>query len=156
MKGSPTPIDAAHRRSTPTHITASLIKLGDSDRMVSDPAQDIRGRRVHDRDGDDLGRIADLLIDHDQGRVRMLQVEHGGLLGIGATATFLPVEAITRIEDDIVYVGEPRERIAGAPPYDPDLVDANEYFEEIYRHYGYLPYTGTGFIYPTHYPYTRS
>ncbi len=137
-------------------IAASLIKLSDSDRMISDPAADIRGRRVHDRDDEDLGRIADLLIDADRGKVHMLLVEHGGILGLGATASFLPVEAVTRIEADVVYVGEPRERIAGAPRYDPDLVDANEYYEELYRHYGYMPYLGAGFIYPTGYPYDRT
>ena len=33
----------------------------------------------------------------------------------------LPVEAITRISDDTVYVNQTRQHIAGVPHYDPDL-----------------------------------
>ena len=65
--------------------TTTLIKLSDSDLAVADPAEDIRGRPVHDSAGQELGMIADLLIDKGEVEVRFLLVEHGGILGFGAT-----------------------------------------------------------------------
>ncbi|WP_199516692.1 PRC-barrel domain-containing protein [Nucisporomicrobium flavum] len=128
--------------------TTSLIKLSDSDQILADPGEDIRGRQVRDADGDDLGTVDDLLIDDGEGRVRFLRVAHGGILGFGATASFIPVDAVTRITDDTVYVGESRDRVAGAPGYDPELTEGSEYFEQLYGYYGYMPYWGGAYLHP--------
>lgn len=136
------------------HHAPSLIRLSDSDQVPADPAEDIRGRTVHDRDGGDLGKVGDLLIDVDHSKVRFILVEHGGILGIGSKQSFIPVNAISRIDDDDVYVSEPRDRVAGAPRYDPDLVDAPDYYDSVYDYYGYPPYWSAGYIYPP-YPLPR-
>jgi sporulation protein YlmC with PRC-barrel domain len=115
-----------------------LVKLSDSDQMVGDPAEDIRGRKVRDRDGNDLGRVDDLLIDLQEHKVRMLHVAHGGILGFGTTASYIPIEAIRAIDDEVVHVAQPKQTVAGAPVYDPELIDAADYYDELYRHYGYL------------------
>lgn len=127
---------------------SSLIKLSDSDQILADPGDDIRGRTVRDPDGEDLGKVDDLLIDAEEHRVRLLRVEHGGLLGIGATAFFIPVDAVTQITDDTVCVGEPRDRITAAPGYDPELIDEPDYYQSLYGYYGYPPYWGAGYTYP--------
>nr|WP_221383246.1 PRC-barrel domain-containing protein [Actinoplanes polyasparticus] len=62
--------------------------------------EDIRGRQVIDREGKEIGRVEDLLIDTEQKRVRFLCVEHDGLFGVGAAPLFIPVEAVERITDD--------------------------------------------------------
>ncbi|PRY20140.1 PRC-barrel domain-containing protein [Pseudosporangium ferrugineum] len=134
--------------------STSLVKLSDSGRVLADPAEDIRGRTVADPGGDELGKVEDLLIDEEEGKVRFLRVEHGGILGFGATPSFVPVDAITGITDDTVTVSESRERVAGAPRYDPDLVQGSEYFDQLYGYYGYTPYWGTGYLYPG-FPYLR-
>jgi len=136
--------------------TAALRRLSDTDFTVADPAADIRDRKVVDRDGEDIGKVKDLLIDDHDRRVRFLEVASGGFLGLGQTTFLLPVDAITRISADTVYVDQTRQHIAGAPPYDPDLMhrDVGErgYYEDVYRYYGYPPYWGAGYTYPS-YPY---
>jgi hypothetical protein len=100
--------------------------------------------------------VADLLIDEGEKRVHFLEVASGGFLGLGQTKFLLPVEAITRISDDTVYVNQTRQHIAGAPAYDPDLIHEDAgvggYYGDVYRHYGYPPYWGPGYVYPP-YPY---
>lgn len=68
------------------------------------------------------------------------------------TAFLIPVEAITRIRDETVYINQTRQHIAGAPPYDPDLIhkDAGKegYYGDVYQHYGYPPYWEPGYVYP--------
>ena len=99
--------------------TAKLVRLSDTALTIANPAEDIRGRAVVDRDGEDIGEVEDLLIDAYEKRVRLLEVASGGFLGLGKTKFLLPVEAITRISDDTVYVNQTRQYIAGAPPLQP-------------------------------------
>ncbi|MEV1142104.1 PRC-barrel domain-containing protein [Micromonospora sp. NPDC049799] len=128
----------------------ALTRISDSGQVLADPARDIRGRKVRDRDGNDLGKVDDLLVDSQQHKVRMLRVEHGGILGLGATHSFILVDAVTNISDDTVWVSESRDRVSDAPRYDPDLVDESEYYESLYGYYGYPPYWGAGYVYPSY------
>jgi sporulation protein YlmC with PRC-barrel domain len=115
---------------------ATLIKLSDTDYSVAPTDEDIRDRRVVDTDGDEVGTVHDLLIDRQDQKVRLLRVDHGGILGFGVTSTFVPVEAITEITDDEVRISHSGRHVAETPRYDPDLVD-DEYYRRVYAHYGY-------------------
>jgi sporulation protein YlmC with PRC-barrel domain len=131
----------------------ALIKLSDSNLTLSDVTEDIRGRMVLDTTGEEVGEVDDLLVDEQERKVRLLEVSSGGFLGLGATTFLIPVDAIVRITEDAVYISQARERLAGAPPYDPTLVD-ERYLSGIYRHYGYSPYWDEAYRYPRypHYP----
>ncbi|MGI8485269.1 MAG: PRC-barrel domain-containing protein, partial [Thermomicrobiales bacterium] len=82
----------------------SLVKLGDTDLTVANPAEDIRGRKVVDKNGDDIGDVDALMIDTDEAKVRFIQIGAGGFLGIGEKHFLIPVDAITSINDDTVHV----------------------------------------------------
>lgn len=123
-----------------TPDNAPLSKLSDTGKTVADSVDDIRGRKVKDKDGNDIGKVHDLLIDDREGKVRFLLVEHGGFLGIDATKSFIPVDAITRITADEVHINRTRDHVAAAPGYDPALVNELSYFNGIYGYYGYPPY----------------
>ncbi len=129
-----------------------LVKLGDTDLTVRDPAEDIRGRTVEDRNGKDIGKIDGLLIDQDEQKVRYLQVEAGGFLGLGERHFLIPVDAVTRIVGDYVHIDETQERVIGAPGYDPKLGPAPTYWDDLGGYYGYMPFWGMGYDYPL-YPY---
>ena len=127
---------------------ATLYTLGDRGQTVDGAAMDVRGRQVKDKNGDGVGKIADLLVDDRENKVRFLLVEHGGFLGFGQTTSLIPVEAVMSITEDDVVVDQSRDRVAAAPGYDPDLVDDRPYQSSIYSHYGYAPFWGGGFGYP--------
>jgi sporulation protein YlmC with PRC-barrel domain len=127
---------------------AIISKLSDSGQTITPSAEDIRGRTVKDQDGKDLGKVHDLLIDDQEHKVRFMLVEHGGLLGIGETKSFIPVDAITEITASEVFINHAREHVAKAPPYDPDLIDDRSYHVSIYSHYGCAPYWGADYIHP--------
>jgi sporulation protein YlmC with PRC-barrel domain len=130
---------------------AALVKLSDTNLTLANRAEDIRGRDVLDTAGEDIGKVDDLLIDEQEQKVRFLQVSSGGFLGLGATKFLIPVDAITRMTEDAVYISQARERLAGAPRYDPSLVD-ERYLSDVYGYYGYSPYWGPDYRYPG-YPY---
>jgi hypothetical protein len=85
----------------PLDDVAALSKLNDSDQTIAYSDDDVRGDR----------------------KVRFLRVEHGGLFGFGQTKSFIPVDAITRITDDDVFIDHSRCTRGWPPGYDPDLVD---------------------------------
>jgi sporulation protein YlmC with PRC-barrel domain len=128
---------------------ATLYTLGDRGQTIDRSANDIRGREVKDKDGDGIGKVGDLLIDDREDKVRFLLVEHGGFLGFGQTKTLIPVDAITKITDDEVLINQSRDHIAAAPGYDPGLVNDRPYHSSIYNYYGYTPFWGGGYMYPT-------
>ncbi|GID27420.1 PRC-barrel domain-containing protein [Paractinoplanes brasiliensis] len=65
--------------------TGTLQPLSETGQTVADPGQDVRGRTVVDSDGTRVGTVADLLVDTDEKKARFLSVEHGGILGFGAS-----------------------------------------------------------------------
>ena len=66
----------------------------------------------------------------------------------------IPVDVITRITPDAVYIDRERARLANAPDYDPTIVDDRDdpYWGSLYGYYGVGPYWEGGYIYPA-YPY---
>ena len=123
---------------------AMLIRLSETGETVARVEDDVRGRKVRDRDGEELGEVKDLLVDDREHRVRLLQVEHGGILGFGAQHAFIPVDAITSIGPEEVVVDVTREHVAGAPTYDPELVDEPVFYGSLYGYYGYPGFWGPG------------
>jgi hypothetical protein len=51
-------------------------------KTVLTPSSSILGRKVRGQEGDDLGRVVDVLADA-HGRVRIAIIEFGGFLGVG-------------------------------------------------------------------------
>jgi sporulation protein YlmC with PRC-barrel domain len=132
-------------------FSGKLLKLGESDAVVRDPSEDIRGRKVFDAKFEEIGKVDDLLVDEQELKVRFIQISSGGLLGIGDRKILLPVDAVTQVNDDAVFVDQDRERLTGAPAYDPAIVDET-YLNSVYDYYGYAPFWGTGYAYPS-FPY---
>jgi sporulation protein YlmC with PRC-barrel domain len=128
----------------------TLRRLGDSDLTVANEADDIRGRKVVDKRGEETGTVDGLLIDEAERKVRFLEVGSGGFLGMGKKQVLVPVDAITRIDEEQVHINKDREHVASGPGYDPELMPEPDepYYEDVYGHYGFMPHWGTGYIYP--------
>jgi sporulation protein YlmC with PRC-barrel domain len=131
-----------------------LIAMDDTDRTVADPAEDIRGRKIFDRAGEEIGDVDDLILDDREGKVRFIRVAAGGFLGLGERHFLIPVDAITSMTKDRISVDQTRERIVGAPIYDPETVPEDTYWNDLYGYYGFAPYWAPGYAYPA-YPYDR-
>ena len=136
-------VDKATDQQDDPEESATLTHLGDDNRTIASSDEDIRGRMVKDKDGLDVGKVEGLLVDESEGKVRFMEVGSGGFLGLGESKSFIPVDAITRMTPDEVYISHTREHVAGAPRYDPDLVkDDSHFFFNLYPYYGYAGYMG--------------
>lgn len=129
-----------------------LLRLSDTNLVLVDPGEDVRGRRVIDKDGNSIGEVNELIVDAREGHVRFLEVSSGDLLGLGRLRSLIPVGAITRIGGEAVHVNQTRQHVGEAPTYDPDLIDEREgnksLYGDLYRHYGLPPHWELGYTYP--------
>jgi sporulation protein YlmC with PRC-barrel domain len=128
-----------------------MVKLSDTTFSFADGSEDVRGRKVVDSNGEEIGEVNDLFIDQKNQKVRFLEIASGGFLGLGATKFLIPVDAISGLSEDEVRIHKTREHVASAPAYSPELVDTR-FVTNLYDHYGYGPYWEKGYNYPP-YPY---
>ncbi|MGI6209477.1 MAG: PRC-barrel domain-containing protein [Anaerolineae bacterium] len=106
------------------------------------------GSEVRNPRGEDLGRVEDLVIAPDTGRVVYAVLSFGGVPGVGERWLAVPWEAFTIRQEESSIARErytfvldvERERLAAAPGFHsqgwPDRAD----LARIYDYYGYRPY----------------
>jgi sporulation protein YlmC with PRC-barrel domain len=125
----------------------TLYRLRDSGLELEQPGADIRGFKVIDRNGHEIGSVDELIIDDVERELRFMEVASGGFLGVGETKFMIPIDTITNITKDEVQVDRTREHVAGAPAYDPELKRADDW-ADMYGYYGFTPYWAPGYVYP--------
>lgn len=105
-------------------------------------AEDITGRTVADRMGEEIGTVEDVLVSRQLLRAPFVIVRWSGLLGIGRQERLVPAEAIDRVEPEAVYLAIDHDVVTAGPSYSDALVgeDAELHYEDVYRHYGVTPY----------------
>ncbi|WP_334185919.1 PRC-barrel domain-containing protein [Novosphingobium sp.] len=93
-------------------------------------ADDIRGKAVHGRDGDELGTIAKLILDERTGQIAYITLSTGGFLGLGQSYHPIPWPAFRFEESEGGYVTNIDKRLLeGAPSFRPDSAPV---FDEAY------------------------
>jgi sporulation protein YlmC with PRC-barrel domain len=102
-------------------ITTTLEPLSQTRLDLADPKEDVRGRRVFARDGQEIGKVDDAFVDPIEKRVRFLSVKSGDLLGIGGKKLLVPIDAITSVDEDRVVINDLRDRIVGGPQVDDEF-----------------------------------
>ncbi|KVC57889.1 PRC-barrel domain-containing protein [Burkholderia stagnalis] len=81
----------------------------------------LTGDRVYAADGDDVGRIKDIMLDVHSGRIAYAVLASGGTLGIGDKLLAIPWSAFTLdTRQRCLRLAVPAERIRDAPGFDPD------------------------------------
>ncbi len=120
-----------------TSAGLGLIKLSDSDLILEDRTQDVRGLDVYDTNDEEIGTVEGLYVDEEERKVRFLDVGAGGLLGLGEKNFLIPVEAVRELNEDGVVVDHSREKVADSPPFDTNVVPQAPYQRDIYDYYGY-------------------
>jgi sporulation protein YlmC with PRC-barrel domain len=102
------------------------------------------GDQVVNSQGEDLGKLEELMIDLDEGKIAYAVLSFGGFLGMGDKLFAIPWDALTvdtvneRIELDIQ-----KETLKEAPGFDkdnwPETTD-RQWLSDVYGYYGYEPY----------------
>jgi sporulation protein YlmC with PRC-barrel domain len=107
-------------------------------------ASTLKGNDVVNRRGEDLGKIEDLMIDLETGRIAYAVLSFGGFLGMGDKLFAIPWEALTVDTAEKRFVlNVNKELLERAEGFDksnwPDMTDP-AWGVEVYDYYGYKPY----------------
>lgn len=107
-------------------------------------ASDLIGKPVHDRRGELLGEVKDLVIDTQRGRVAYVVVIMSEMLGSGGNWFAVPTPAMTLKEDGSQFVlAATMDRLKNAPGFDhaqwPRMSDSN-WGVRIHEFYRIRPY----------------
>ena len=108
-------------------------------------AKTLMGSRIVNPKGENLGKIEDLVIEPEDGRVTFAILSFGGFLGMGEKLFAVPLQAMkTSTTDDRTFLLDiDKEKLKNAPGFDkdrwPDLND-RAFGSTVYTFYGYRPY----------------
>jgi sporulation protein YlmC with PRC-barrel domain len=115
---------------------------GGTRRVLS--AGTINGDRVKDRNGEDVGKIEDIMIDLESGDVAYAVLSFGGFLGMGDKLFAVPWRALTVNEQEHEFVIDTdKQTLENAPGFDkdnwPDFADPS-FATTTHEYYGQEPY----------------
>jgi len=107
-------------------------------------ASTLKGDKVVNLQGEDLGSIEEIMIDLERGRVAYAVLSFGGFLGMGDKLFAIPWEALTvDTSEKRLVLNVDKELLKRAPGFDksnwPDMTD-RAWGTELYGYYGYKPY----------------
>jgi hypothetical protein len=110
-------------------------------------ASDLIGMTVKNRQDETLGKVSDLALDVESGRIVALIVSSGGFLGIGNELSAVPPTALQFNRDrDTLQLDASKEMLSNAPHFKSDEwpdFGQPEYAGGIYRAYQVEPYFTT-------------
>ena len=103
-------------------------------------ATEIVGTRVRNPQGEEVGKIDDLVFD-DGGRTSFAIVGYGGFLGIGENLIAVPVNSLSYVEEPRHFVLDAtQEKIQAAPLFSKKTLDDPGWADGVYRYFGQQPY----------------
>jgi sporulation protein YlmC with PRC-barrel domain len=126
--------------------TDRMGTLTDSDNPDFVSASKIKGDKVVNRAGEHLGKIEELMIDLQGGRVAYAALSFGGFLGLGEKLFAIPWEALQlKLHDHTIMLDFPKDVLEKAEGFDKDNwpVTNREWLATMYSYYGYQPYWQT-------------
>jgi sporulation protein YlmC with PRC-barrel domain len=102
------------------------------------------GDDVRNNSGEDLGKLEEIMLDLDEGRVAYAVLSFGGFLGVGDRLFAVPWEALqVDTQNKAIIFNVSKERLEQAPGFDkdnwPDTTD-REWLAKVHNFYGYDPY----------------
>jgi hypothetical protein len=120
------------KRSEPATSLPGLEQIQES---LSELGDELRGKRVLDSHGKPIGKARALVLDEGARETGFLEVETGGLLGLGAAIRLIPVEAIAHVTRDAVQLASPQERANGPARPASALAGAERYYDDVHEYY---------------------
>ena len=102
------------------------------------------GSKVVNQQAEDLGKIEDIVVDVEAGRIAYAVLSFGGFLGMGDKYFAIPWEAFRfNVTDKRAKLNVDKKLLENAPGFDkdkwPNMTDAS-WGNQIFSHYGYRPY----------------
>ncbi len=106
-------------------------------------ASEIIGMTVKNKQDEKLGKVEDLAVDVESGRVVQVILSTGGFLGVGDTLTAVPPGALHHdVANKVLHLDADKEKLKNAPKFENSKwaeYSDSEHLSAVYRHYGEEP-----------------
>jgi sporulation protein YlmC with PRC-barrel domain len=108
-----------------------LVKLDDFEGELEEPWQEAKGRKVIDKNGDEVGTVDELYIWEGPSTVHLIKVS-------GDERSFLiPVHAVNNADEDSVALEQGKDKLMASPEFEPEDVPDPETRHATFDYYGY-------------------
>jgi sporulation protein YlmC with PRC-barrel domain len=106
-------------------------------------ASDVIGMTVRNNQNEKLGKVEDLAVDVESGRIVQVILSTGGFIGVGDTLTAVPPGALHHdVAGTVLRLDADKEKLANAPKFEiskwAECSDPN-HLSAVYRYYGQEP-----------------
>ncbi len=111
----------------------------------------IIGDKVENNQGEDLGKIKDIMLDIQAGTISYVVLETGGILGINEKLFAIPFRALKLKQEDHKFIlNVDKDQFEQAPGFDKDHwpgTNSHEYYQGVGSYWGNFmgPSTGAAF-----------
>jgi len=107
-------------------------------------ASDLIGMTVKNYQNEKLGKVEDLAVDVESGRIVQVIISTGGFMGMGNTLVAVPPAAFHHdVTQKVLHLDANKEKLAGAPKFDSanwDEYNQSNRVTAAYGYYGQQPY----------------
>jgi sporulation protein YlmC with PRC-barrel domain len=83
-------------------------------------ASHLMGQDVQGSDGEDIGSIADLVIDTGSGQIQQVVIRSGGVLGVGGKQVAIDFSELQLVPNEGVQANLTQDQLDGMPEFDDD------------------------------------
>jgi hyperosmotically inducible periplasmic protein len=106
-------------------------------------ASDVIGKTVLNNQDEKLGKVEDLAVDVESGRIVQVILSTGGFIGIGDRLTAVPPEALhCDATHKVLHLNTDKEKLAAAPKFETSKwaeCSGSNHLAAVYRYYGEEP-----------------
>ncbi len=133
--------DTQNPKTDRTHQNVERLSRPKADRLnEAAKANDIIGITVKNYLGEKLGKVEDIAVDVESGRIVQVILSSGGFIGIGDTLTAVPPGALHHdAGQKVLHLDTTKEKLKSAPKFEmekwAECCDS-AHLTEVYRHYG--------------------
>jgi hypothetical protein len=115
-----------------------MASVGETTRLIS--SEKVEGTSVVDPKGEDLGHIAEIMIDKVSGKVGYAVLKYGSFLGMGGSLFAVPWDILKYdTRRDAYVIGTPIEQLKAAPSFkesSPPNFEDREWSRKVHDYYG--------------------
>lgn len=123
---------------------AGTAESGKESRTIQ-AADDLKNFTVQDTRGEKIGKVSQVLVDLESGRIGYAVVSSGGFLGMGGEKYIVPFSALKSGEaGETLTLDIQKDQLQQAPKGDIEQVGNRETGREIHQFYGVAPYWEEG------------
>lgn len=132
---------ATNPKTDQPNDTTEHLSQPEADRLNdAAKASDIIGMTVKNYQGEKLGKVEDLAVDVESGRIVQVILSTGGFIGIGDRLSAVPPGALHHdVAQKVLHLDANKEKLTSAPQFEmskwSECCDS-AHLSEVYRHYG--------------------